>query len=538
MTASTPSDTTSPSSADRLQAAARAPLNAGEGLLAPALDNGLADRPAIVFQGQTTTYAELAAEANRAGNAWRHLGLEVGDRLLMVVHDRPYFFAAYLGALKVGAIPIAFSLRASADDLAFAICDSGCRALLIDCEFLPLFEKIAGTLDRPPIVVIGDGKTSDFPMLAELMAAQPDTLVPAVLPPDAPAFWMYTSGTTGTPKAAIHRQECALAGDRFLGQVLGLEPGDRLFCTSKMFFAFALGHVFLGALRLGLTTILFDGWPTVEAVAEMVEKERPTVLLSVPTMYRNLLRDGLALQPAFRRVRYCLSAGERLPEGVFEQWREATGSPIIEGIGATEAAYMFLANRPGDCEAGSCGVPNPGYEVRLTDEAGQKITAAETPGVLWVRSDCIADGYWQQPDKTAAAFRDGWYRTGDVFVRAADGRFRHLGRADETLKISGQWVSPAEIEACAAGCQGVAEAAVAGAQDGDGLTRLVLFLVAPDDAAPEVVEATVRDTLPRHLSPYKCPRRIRVLDDMPRTPTGKVQRSQLGELAQSVMAGG
>lgn len=368
-------------------------LNAAEVLLRPALDAGLGDRPAILFDDQVVTYAELDAEACRFGNACVDLGIRAQDRVLMVLHDRPYFFSVYLGAMKVGAVPIAFTLRASAHDLEFAIVDSGCRMLLIDREYVPLYEQVAAGIDDPPQVIVCDADVAGYAGLGSVMAAQSDALEPRLMDPDAMAFWMYTSGTTGTPKGAVHRQSGVAAGKHFLADVLGLGAGDRIFCSSKLFFAFSIGHCLFGALRLGMTTILFNGWPNAEAVAGVVDRYRPDALFSVPTLYRSLLAEGLADNEAFRSVRYFVAAGEKLSDVVFDRWREATGRPITEGIGATENAFLFLANRPGDELVGSCGRPIPGTEVRLVADDGTPVTDADTPGVLWVQSPSVAAEY-------------------------------------------------------------------------------------------------------------------------------------------------
>jgi len=414
-------------------------LNAAETLLRPALDADLGDHPAILFNDQVVTYTELDADACRFGNACLELGIRAQDRVLMVLHDRPYFFSVCLGAMKIGAVPIAFTLRASAHDLEFAIVDSGCRMLLIDHEYVPLYEQVVAGIDDPPRVIVCDADVSGYANLKAIMEGQSGDLEPQPTAPDAMAYWVYTSGTTGTPKGAVHVQSGVAAGKRFLADVLGLGAGDRIFCSSKLFFAFSIGHCLFGALPLGMTTILFDGWPNAEAVTGVVERYRPDALFSVPTLFRGLLAEGFAGGAAFKSVRYFVAAGEKLSEVVFDRWRETTGKPITEGIGATENAFLFLANRPGDEIAGSCGWPIPGTDVRLVADNGEPVSEADAPGVLWVRSPSVAARYWHQEDKTRAAFEDGWYRTGDVFTRDADGRFRHQGRADDMLKVSGQW---------------------------------------------------------------------------------------------------
>jgi benzoate-CoA ligase len=515
-------------------------MNAAEVLLGPARGRGLGDCPALMFAGGTVSYAELEARANRVGHGLRDLGVRSQDRVLLMVDDRPAFFYGYLGAMKLGAVPVALNLRASAEELAFIIDDTGCRVFIVDSAFLPAYRAIAPRLAAPPTVVVADHPVPDLGWLGELMEGRPDTLAPAAqLRPDDMALWMYTSGTTGRPKGVVHRQRAIPTAARFLGGVLGVGPGDRLFATSKLFFAFSLGHCLLASLQLGAATVLLEGWPSAEAVADVVVRHRPTVMFSVPTLYRNLLRDGQAGNQAFGQVRHFVAAGERLPESVFADWRAVTGRPILEGVGATETLMMFLANRPDQHRPGASGRPTPGTEVRLADDAGTAITEPDRPGVAWVRSDGVAAGYWNQPETTAAAFHDGWYRTGDAFTRDADGWFRHQGRSDDMLKISGQWVSPAEIEALVLENPDVTEAAVVGVADRDGLTRLALYLVPTNPAVDRgALEAAITANLTARLSVYKCPRRFVYLDEMPRTATGKVQRFVLREMTAGRMEPG
>lgn len=506
-------------------------MNAATALLAPSLTAGRGGDPAILFGKRTITYAELDRESSRFGNAFLAAGLERGDRVLLMVGDRPDFLFAYLGAMKAGGVAVGLNVRLAADDLAFVIDDSGARLLVIDEMFLPLYEQAAARTVNKPLVAVADRHCAGYRGLQELLVGQPDNLVAATMDPDDMAFWLYTSGTTGRPKGAVHRHRMVLAADRFLGGVLGVGPGDRLFCSSKLFFAFALGHCLIGALRLGATVILYEGWPSPEAIAEVVETHRPTLLFSVPTFYRNLLRDGIAESQAFRGVRHFVSAGEKLPESIFERWLMATDKPIIEGIGATETVFLFLANRPHDYRPGSCGRPTPGTEVQLRDEEGRAVNETGVPGLLWVRIDSLAARYWQQPERTEAAFHDGWYCTGDIFVLDEDGVYHHQGRGDDMLKVSGQWVSPAEIEEQVLRHPGISDAAVVGVPNADGLVRLTLFAVPNDPHADtEALTEDVRQSLMGALSIYKCPRRIVLIDQMPRTATGKIQRFLLRQM--------
>ncbi|MFQ5971271.1 MAG: benzoate-CoA ligase family protein [Alphaproteobacteria bacterium] len=507
-------------------------MNGADVILTNALDGGLADSPAILADEREVSFSELAAATCRCGRALRGCGVEAQDRVLLLVDDGPAFFFVYLGAMKIGAVPVALSLRISTGELSFIIEDSGCKLIVVGPEFVPLLEKSARDLAAMPMVVLSEDESDDSPSLPGLMKGQPAELESSLLDPDSMALWMYTSGTTGTPKAAVHLLRSIPAVDRYLGAVYGVKPGDRLFCTSKLFFAFSLGHILLAGLRLGATAVLNAGWPSAETIAAVIERHRPAVVFSVPTLYRNLLEKDLVGSAAFRSVRHFISAGERLPEVLFERWMAATGHPLLEGIGATETLMMFLGNRPDDYAPGATGKPFPSTDVRLVGETGDPIAEARVPGVLWVRSGSVAAGYWNQDEKTAASFKAGWYRTGDVFVRDVDGRFQHQGRDDDMLKVSGQWVSPAEIEESALKNPQISEAAVVGVEDTDGFTRLAMCLVPSDTSVDrQTLEKELTEALTSELSIYKCPRRFIYLEDLPKTATGKTQRFKLRAIA-------
>lgn len=505
------------------------PCNAYEEIVGRSLRRGLGDSPALLWRDQVVSYEALARRINRFGQALRQRGVGPGERVLLLMLDTPDLVAAWLGAVKIGAVAVALNVRAAAKDLAHMVTDSGARALLLDQPFEGLWREAAALAGhRPEIVAVRPDEGFD-----EFLGDAPDVLEAAPTDGDDIAFWLYTSGTTGAPKAAMHRHRSVVLGDLHVTRNLGVQPGDRVFCTSKLFFAFALGHCLIGALRAGAAVVLYDGWPDSAAVAEMVRRHRPQVLLSVPTLYRNLLRDGQAALPEFAAIRAYVAAGERLPEPVYQAWRQATGRPICEGIGASEALFLFIANTPEAHRAGCSGRVLPWVEARLTDEAGRPLAACDEPGALWVRMESLAAGYWRAPDKTAAAFHDGWYRTGDMMSVDADGWWTHHGRGDDLLKISGQWVSPAEIEDAALAAGDIADAAVVGITNADGLVRLALFVVPGETRlSDQALAARVQAALQARLSIYKCPRTVRVVEEIPRTTTGKVQRFRLRQMLQ------
>lgn len=505
-------------------------MNAAKEIIATPLHAGLREATAILADEGTVTYGELTATVNRFGNALRASGVGRQDRVVLVMDDSVEMVAGYLGTMKIGAVAVAISVRSTAPEVLHVIQDSQCKALIIDREFVDLYQDIAGKIDFPLTVIVRAGESGAQTSVSDFLNGHDDELAPEPMAPRDMACWIYTSGTTGAPKGAVHCQKDVKLADLHLRESFGVKPGDRIFNTSKLFFAYALGHSLLGGLRAGAAIILNRGWPNSETIAEAVDKYRPDLLFSVPTMYRNMLRDGVAGRESFSKIRHCVSAGERLPEQLFEQWLEVTGVAILEGIGASEAMHLFIANTASDYRSGSTGKPLPWAELKLLDEEGLEITQPNQPGLLSVSMDSLLDRYWNQPEKTEAAFDGKWYRTGDMFTFDADGWWYHHGRGDEMLKISGQWVSPNEIEETALQMPELADAAVVGVPNAEGLVRTHMFVVTKGRAKPgQELEEDIGVWLRARLSIYKCPRAIRFVDEIPRTPTGKIQRFKLVE---------
>ncbi len=509
-------------------------LNMAEAVLGPSIARGQNHDIALICGDETVTYCQLWHSVNQAGNAFSELGISKGDRVTLMVRDTPEFFYVYLGLMKIGAVPIALNLRLSGADVAYTVNNSAAKAIVLDDMFVEDYRQVAEDITQPPMVITTDVEHADFYFLPKIMEPASKELEAVELAAEDPALWMYSSGTTGKPKGVVHSQKSVFAAEHLMGEVLGVGPGDRIYGSSKLFFAFSLAHCFLATIKLGATVILYPDWPDAEAVANVVERFKPTILLSVPTFYRNLLRDGAAQKPAFKDVRYYLTAGEKLPRTLFDQWMEATGRPMLEGIGATETCFLFLANRPDKLNPGTCGVPTPGTEVKVISQDGDLVTEPNTPGILWVRMSCVATGYWNMKKKTREVFKDGWYCTNDMFTFDKDGWYEYQGRADDMLKISGQWVSPAEIEEQVLKNDKVSEAAVVGVPNEEGLIRLALFLVAPNiNGATEQLEKELTESLTANLSIYKCPRRMYFVEEMPLTATGKLQRFALRQMIEN-----
>lgn len=511
-------------------------MNAADEIIGRPLAEGLGDQAAIVCGERSVSYLELNAMANRTGNALKTNSISKGDRVLLLMDDSPEMVAAYLAVMRVGAVAVALSVRLAPRDVRYVIEDSACRALIVDAEFAHLYLEIADQLGEKPLLVVrGSTAQVNGVALESFVSGHSEVLASMPMAPKDVAFWVYSSGTTGRPKAVMHTHDCVLIADRMERDCFGVAPGDRILSTSKMFFGWALGHSLMGGLRCGATLIVVPGWPDPALMADVIERHQPTILFSTPVMYRNLLREGTTETPAFAGIRHFLSAGEKLPETLYERWLEACGKPIIDGIGASETIFLFLVNRAEEQRPGSCGKPVPWAEVRLIDDEGKPVVTPDVPGLIAIRIPSQFAGYWKLPEQTDKALRDGWYYPGDMFSFDADGYWYHKGRADDMLKISGQWVSPSEIEACAMTAPGIAEAVVVGVPQDDGLTRLVLVAVAQDPSASTTrLSSQLLDTLMANLSIYKCPRTIRFVDELPRTATGKIQKFRLREQLKAV----
>lgn len=507
-------------------------MNAADEIIGRPLKQGLSDQAAILCAERAVSFSELNAAVNRCGNALLAHGVARGDRVLFLMDDSPELVAAYLGTMRIGAVAVALNVRLAPRDLLFVIEHSGCRMIFVDAHFLDLYQSAAVTLDKPPlVVVVGGSAQPPYRAFADILAGQSEQLESARMDPEEVGFWLYSSGTTGKPKAVMHPHRSVLVADRLERECLGVGPGDRVFTTSKIFFGFALGHSLMGGLQCGATIILSPAWPEPKLIIATVERHRPTVLFSTPVMYRNLMREGAPARPAFRAIRHYVAAGEKLPESLYDDWLELCGKPILDGVGASETVFLFLLNQPGDSVGGCSGKPVSWAALRLVDEEGCDIAEPGVPGQIAIRTSCQFVGYWQQPELSARTLRDGWYFPGDMFQFDAEGRWCHMGRADDMLKVSGQWVSPAEIEACALTVPEVLDAAVVGFPNEDGLTRIALFAVPRDpDADRAALSEVLLQTFKSTLSIYKCPRTIRFVAELPHTATGKTQRFRLREM--------
>jgi 3-hydroxybenzoate/4-hydroxybenzoate---CoA ligase len=503
-------------------------VNAAEYLLGPEALAKHGERVALVCGEEALSYRRLAEDTARAGAAYTELGVRPGEVVLLLMRDTPEFAAAWLGALHAGAVAIAINNKLSEAEYRHILRDSGARLALVEDVFAGARPDLSAELAREHrLVVAGDAIRAGTPSWRALLErARPRDAFAA--PPGWPAFYLYSSGTTGPAKGIVHSHEAVLHVGAAL-RMLGTKPGDKIFTTSRFFFAYGLEHGLLGPLCMGATSIACADWPDADAVLAVVSAHKPRLLFSVPTVYRRLLAEPPQRLAALRTLDYCIAAGERLSPQLVQQWRASTGVELLSLYGMSETFCACLVTPPGSSDGLRTGAPLPGLQWRLLDAGGAPVQPGR-PGVLWVRHPAQATQYHNLPERTRDQFKDGWFCTRDLFVQDSGGHFVHQGRSDELVKIAGQWVLPAELEEAAAAAPQVLEAVCVPVPDRDGLERLAVFVIPRGDheEAVRAAEQACERALPRH----KRPKWLRALEQLPRTATGKVQRYKLRELLE------
>jgi acetyl-CoA synthetase len=495
------------------------------------LDRGHDDRLALTGPLGTRSYSELCAEASRWGHGLIALGLKRGDRILMFLDDTPAYPAAFFGAVRAGFVPLLINTLTPPDLLQFYLSDSNASVAVSDAEFCTRFNAAACADTALRTLVVVNGAAGDHAVPHAIVAEQwlpafPAELTEADTDRNEMAFWMYSSGSTGRPKGIVHLQhDMAYSDLAFAQNVLKLKPDDICFSVPKMFFAYGFGNSITFPFSAGAATLLLPGQPKPAAIFEAIERFRPSVFFGLPTLYTSLTKAEGAERADFASLRMALSAAEVLSAEVFNGWKKLSGLEIIEGLGSTEVLHIYLSNRPDRKKPGAAGLRVPGYEIMLRDKDGREVGDNEE-GILWVRGDSNTPLYWNRPDKTAETIREeGWIYTGDRFVRDSDGFHFFRGRADDLIKISGQWVYPLEVELCLAEHPDVRECAVFAAELPD--RRMTLkAVVVMNDTAFDKDEATkmLQDFVKARLLPYKYPREVKFIDELPKTGTGKIDR--------------
>lgn len=495
------------------------------------LAEGRAEKTAFIDADGPHTYAALADRVNRAARVLQAHGVRAEQRVMMGLLDSIDFVAVFFGAIKLGAIPVPVNTLLTADDYRYLLEDSGAVALVASSA---LWDRWSLAVDNQrhltTIFVLGGDQpvAGTIDLASALAAVDGQPLPPADTTPGHPAFWLYSSGSTGAPKGAIHLmgslvQTAALYGE----QVLGIQATDRVFSAAKLFFAYGLGNAMTFPLHVGATAILWSGRPTPDAVADVFAAHRPTIFYGVPTLYAAMLAHDRPL--ATDALRRCVSAGEALPEQLLARFKAQTGVEILDGLGSTEMLHIFLSSRPGDVKPGCTGRPVPGYTVDIRDEEGRSLGVDEL-GELWVSGPSSAVGYWNQQQRSQQTFHGPWTRTGDKYTCDAEGYYRYAGRADDMMKVGGIWVSPFEVETALMAHHDVLEAAVIGRDDDSGLMKPHAYVVLKPQATltgDEAGAATLQRFVKDRLAPFKYPRWISFARELPKTATGKVQRYKL-----------
>ena len=442
------------------------------------------------------------------------------------------FPIVFLGAIRAGVVPVPLNTLLTAEQYAYVLADCRARVLFISEALLPM---VRGVLPRLPalnhVVVSGANDKTDL-RLSDELARESDQFETAQTHPDEPAFWLYSSGSTGMPKGVRHvHSNLEATAETYAKQVLGIREDDVGLSAAKLFFAYGLGNALTFPMSVGASTILNPERPTPALMFDLIARHDPSIFFGVPTLFAAMLNDDAHKnQPRTRRLRVCTSAGEALPELVGLSWKNRFGVDILDGVGSTELLHIFLSNAPGDIKYGTSGKPVPGYQVRLVNEHGADVPDGEV-GEMIVNAPSAGEGYWNQRSKSRQTFEGGWTRTGDKYTRDADGRYTYCGRSDDMFKVSGIWVSPFEVESALIAHPAVLEAAVVPAADSEGLLKPKAFLVLKPGSESSDLDAALKEHVKQKIGPWKYPRWIVVVDALPKTATGKIQRFKLRDAA-------
>jgi benzoate-CoA ligase family protein len=505
--------------------------NAAADFLDRNLEVGRGDRVAIrTAGGEEWTYARVADGANRWGGALRELGVEIENRVLMVLLDSPQFATVFWGTIKIGAVPVPANTNLTPGDYAYLLNDSRAKVAVVSEPLADRIRQVRGDLRwLRHLVVVGEAGPGERSH-AELVAAAAPELDPAPTTPDDVCFWLYSSGTTGVSKGTVHLQhDMRVSTELYAKPILGIGESDVTFSAAKLYFAYGLGNALYFPFAVGATSVLLAGPPSPAAVLETISRHRPTLYFSVPTSYAAVLAADPELwaRVELGSIRACVSAGEPLSGAILERWQARTGTVILDGIGSTECCHIFVSNRLDDVRPDSSGRPVDGYRVRVAAEDGAPVGVGEV-GNLLVSGDSICAGYWNQHERTKRTIQGEWIQTGDKYVEDADGYLVYQGRSDDMLKVGGIWVSPAEVEGAINAHPAVLECAVVGVTDAQRLVRPAAYVVLRQGVpAGALLEEDLRDHLRGRLAHYKCPREFHFVEDLPRTATGKIQRFKL-----------
>jgi benzoate-CoA ligase len=488
---------------------------------------GRGDKPAVIADDATLTYDQLRRQVNRAGHLLRKLGVRREQRLLLVLDDTTVFPTVFLGAIRIGAVPVPVSPLDKDDNFRHFVEDSYAELVVTDA---PALDRLASALAGREVRFLVRGREGAAVVeFDQAMEGQPDELPALPTHRDDVAFWLYSSGSTGKPKGVVHLQhDIDVTCENYARQVLALSERDVTFSTTKLFHAYGLGNGLSFPFASGATAVLMSGPTRPEAIIKKLRNHRPTVFFSVPALFGAIVRDPGA-DGALDPVRFCVSAAEPLPAATLERWRERFAIEILDGVGSTEMLHIYCSNRPGHLAPGTSGWPVPGYELRLVDDSGAQLDGPAI-GAMQVRGDSCAAYYWHQHEKTKLSMLGEWFATGDRYERTADGTYGYAGRVDDMLKVGGLWVSPVDMEHVLIEHPRVQGVGVVGVTLDDA-TRIAAYVECAGDPGDDTLADELRSWCKERLRRYEYPHLVRFVDELPRTLTGKVQRYRLREWA-------
>jgi len=500
-------------------------FNIADYFLDDRLREGRGDRTAILFGDRRVTYAELSPLSNRFGNVLKSLGVAPEQRVIIALADSPEYAAALFGILKIGAVVVMLNPGFKPDEIRGFFDYTRATVAIVHRDSLDAFSQAARDARHLKHLLVVGPPTDDYPAFEIEKTRVDDRLDTFPSHRDDAAIWLFSGGTTGRPKAVVQtHRSFSNTTELYAKKFIGYRETDVTLSVPKLYFGYATGSNLFFPLSVGAATVLFPERSTAESLFENIRRHRPTILINVPTMINQMVSHPGAKQQDLRCLRLTTSAGEALPVELYQRWKEAFGVEILDGLGTAEMWHIFISNRIGDVTPGTLGRVVPGFEIKACDDEGRAVTAGET-GWLWVRGGSRALGYWQQADKTAAAFRGEWYVTGDLVRIDAAGVVTYCGRGDDMLKVGGKWLAPAEVENCLLTHPSVKECAVVGVRDPNGLTKPQAFVV-PRERRPGLAQE-LQDYVKRKLEPYKYPREVVFMDSLPRTHLGKVDRGRL-----------
>src|SRR5438874_3722950 len=504
--------------------------NAVSWLLDRNIDEGRADKLAFTDTVSELTYSGLQTQSRRLANLLRRLGVRREERVAMIMLDTVDFPIVFLGAIRAGVVPVPLNTLLTSDQYAYVLADCRARVLFISEAMLPVVKDMLGRMPDLDHVIISGKVAHGYKKLSDELAPESDRFVTAATHADEPAFWLYSSGSTGMPKGVRHlHSNLAETADTYAKQVLGIREDDIVLSAAKLFFAYGLGNALTFPMSVGATTVLSAERQTPALMFALMNKYNPSIFYGVPTLFPAMLNDEtLKHERCGSCLRICTSAGEALPESVGKAWKARFGVDILDGVGSTELLHIFLSNAPGDIKYGTSGRPVPGYRVRLVNEAGADVPDGEV-GELLVDAPSAGEGYWNQRSKSRQTFEGHWTRTGDKYIRDAEGRYTFCGRSDDMFKVSGIWVSPFEVESALITHPAVLEAAVVPEADPEGWLKPKAFVVLRAGAQTEGLHDALKEHVKQKIGVWKYPRWIDVVDALPKTSTGKIQRFKLRE---------